>query len=169
MAEWTDQMTNDELLCATALDTWKQVIKRATNKISSLTDDQLRIAVAPGRNRVIYLLGHLTVANDRMSPLLRIGERKHPELDAAFFDNPDRAVEHSFSPEALRVAWDEVNRTLLEAMSQLTPAQWLERHASVSEEDFVREPLRNRLAILLSRTNHASFHFGQIILATEKA
>ena len=47
----------------------------------------------------------------------------------------------------------------------MTAAQWLERHSSVSEEDFAKEPLRNRLAMMLSRTNHVSMHVGQALLA----
>jgi hypothetical protein len=33
----------------------------------------------------------------------------------------------------------------------------------VTEEDFANEPHRNRLAILLSRTSHASYHLGQLM------
>jgi hypothetical protein len=37
------------------------------------------------RNRLIYLVGHLTVAHDKMQILLRMSNRFHPELDSAFF------------------------------------------------------------------------------------
>ena len=57
---------------------------------------------------------------------------------------------------------------LTPAFAQLTADEWLERHASVSEEDFAKEPLRNRFAILLSRTNHLGFHLGQIVLTKKK-
>ena len=40
----------------------------------------------------------------------------------------------------------------------------LKKHTAVSDEDFSKEPTRNRLAVFLSRTNHASFHTGQIAL-----
>jgi hypothetical protein len=35
----------------------------------------------------------------------------------------------------------------------------------MSEEDYAKDPIRNRLAVLLSRTNHLSYHLGQITLA----
>jgi hypothetical protein len=38
-------------------------------------------------NRVYYLLGHLTVAHDRLLPVLRLGDRLHPELEEEFFAN----------------------------------------------------------------------------------
>jgi hypothetical protein len=157
-------MTHDEILCANALETWKQIVQRITIKLSTLKDEEVERTVAPSRNRVIYLIGHLIVAHDRMFPLLRIGDRHYTNLDASFFDNADGVVAHSFDIAYLRGAWEEVNRVLTESISKLTPAEWLERHGSVTEEAFVQEPLRNRMAILLSRTNHASFHYGQIIL-----
>jgi hypothetical protein len=35
---------------------------------------------------------------------------------------------------------------------------------SVSEEDFAKDTSRNRFSILLSRTNHLSYHLGQAVL-----
>jgi hypothetical protein len=43
-------------------------------------------------------------------------------------------------------------------------SDWLVRHTAVSEPDFVKDPSRNRFAILLSRTNHLSYHLGQAVL-----
>jgi hypothetical protein len=34
----------------------------------------------------------------------------------------------------------------------------------VSEEDFAKEPHRNRFTLLLSRTGHLAFHLGQVVL-----
>jgi hypothetical protein len=65
----------------------------------------------------------------------------------------------------LKKAWFEVHSKLTAAFEQMTAAQWLERHTAVSEEDFAKEPLRNRLAMMLSRTNHVSMHVGQALLA----
>ena len=53
-------------------------------------------------------------------------------------------------------------------MEKLSPEEWLERHDSVSAEDFAKEPQRNRLAMLLSRTTHAAMHEGQMRLAVKK-
>jgi len=41
---------------------------------------------------------------------------------------------------------------------------WLARHTAVSEEDFAKDPSRNRFAVLLSRTNHLSYHLGPAVL-----
>jgi hypothetical protein len=75
------RMSDTERMILSALQSWRQVITRLDQKLLNLTDEQLENQVAPGRNRLIYLLGHLAVAHDKMRVLLRIGDRIHPELD----------------------------------------------------------------------------------------
>ena len=41
---------------------------------------------------------------------------------------------------------------------------WLGRHMSVSPEDFVKEPHRNKLNVLINRTGHMANHIGQMNL-----
>jgi hypothetical protein len=158
-------MTNEELLIATAVASWKQIISRADSVVAKYTDEQLDRHVAPGRNRVRYLIGHLTAVDDRLFTGLGLGERLHPELDAAYVTNPDGTLPDPVSTEELKAAWFEVHSKLTAAFEAFTPAEWLERHTAVSEEDFAKEPLRNRLAMVLSRTNHVSMHVGQALLA----
>ena len=64
--------------------------------------------------------------------------------------------------------WSAVHGKLAAGFAAFTPEDWLQRHAAISEEDFAKEPHRNRLAVLLSRTAHAAFHSGQIVLAMER-
>ena len=158
-------MTNEELLIATVVASWKQIIGRADLAVGKYSDEQLDRHVAPGRNRVRYLIGHLVAVDDRLFTGLGIGERLHPELDAAYLTNPDGTLPDPVSTEELKKAWFEVHSKLTAAFEQMTAAQWLERHTAVTEEDFVKEPLRNRLAMVLSRTAHVSMHIGQALLA----
>jgi len=158
-------MTSEELLVATALGSWKQIIGRADSVVTNYTDEQLDRHIAPGRNRVRYLIGHLVAVDDRLFPALGIGERLYEKLDAAYVTNPDGTLPDPVSTEELKKAWFDVHSKLTAAFEQMTAAQWLERHSAVSEEDFAKEPLRNRLAMMLSRTNHVSMHVGQALLA----
>jgi hypothetical protein len=155
---------SEQALVTAALSSWKGNIDRADRLFSALNEEQLQKEVAPGQNRLIYLWGHLTAVHDRMLPLLGLGERLHPELDPVFISNPDRTVAKLPPAEELKKSWSEVNSRLFEGLENLSPAQWLERHSSVSEEDFARDPSRNRFAILLSRTAHIAFHVGQTAL-----
>jgi DinB superfamily len=158
-------MTNEELMGVTALNSWKLVVGRFDQGLAALTDEQLQIQVAPGKNRLFYLVGHLTAVHDRLFPLLGIGERLHPELDETYITNPDKTIADPLSADDLRKAWTDVNSKLTAAFEKFTPADWLQKHTAVSDEDFAKDPTRNRLAVVMSRTNHASFHSGQSVLA----
>jgi hypothetical protein len=158
-------MTNEEILGGTVLNSWRLVINRFNKTLFELSDEQLQQQVAPGRNRVFYLLGHLTAMHDRMFPLLDIGDRLHPALDKPYIANADRVVADPLSTSELRRVWSEVNNRLTAALERFTPEDWLEKHTAVSDEDFAKDPGRNRLAVVLSRTNHMSYDLGQIILA----
>jgi hypothetical protein len=155
-------------LVDSALRTWKINIDRTAKLFGTLSEEQLLQEIAPGRNRLIYLWGHLTAVNDALLPLLSLGERLHPELDAMFVSNPDRSVERIMSGEELKRIWNEVNEFLWAAFSRLSPAEWLQKHSSVSGTDFAREPYRNRFTILLGRTSHLAYHLGQAQLAQQK-
>ena len=157
-------MSPEEIYAATTLKTWTTVISRLDKMFASLRDDELQTEIAPGRNRVYYLLGHLTAHHDLLLPMLGIGERLHPELDETFIKNPDRASADRFAGDALRQMFAEVNAKITSGMAAMSPADWLQRHAAVSEKDFAMEPLRNRLAVFQIRTTHAMYHAGQIRL-----
>jgi hypothetical protein len=157
-------MTTEEQLSGAALNSWKLVVGRLDTAIAPLTDEQLQKQVAPGKNRLFYLIGHLTAVHDRLFALLGLGDRLHPELDEVYITNPDRALPDPVSAADLKRAWSEVNSKLTGAFERLTPRQWLEKHTAVSAEDFAKDPTRNRLAVLMSRTNHVAFHTGQAAL-----
>jgi uncharacterized damage-inducible protein DinB len=158
-------MTNEEIPGGTVLNLWKLVISRFNKTLSELSDEQLQKQVAPGRNRVFYLVGHLLAVHDRMFPLLGLGDRLHPELDEIYVANPDRAFADPLSATELRRAWADVNDTLTAAFEKFTLEDWLQKHTAVSDEEFVKDPTRNRLAIVINRTSHASYHSGQVVLA----
>ena len=158
-------MTNEELLAITALKSWKLKIVRFDQTLADRTDEQLQNRIAPDKNRLFYLVGHLTAVHDRMFPLLDLGERLHPELDEVYITNQDRLLADPVSASDLRKAWAEVNSKLTAAFESFTPKDWLQKHTAVSSDDFAKDPTRNRFAVVLSRTNHASYHSGQAVLA----
>ena len=155
-------MTNEEVLAVTVLNSWKLVIGRFDQGLTNRTEEQLQKQISPGKNRLFYLLGHLTAVHDRMLPMLGIGERLHPELDDAYITNPDRALPDPVSAPDLKKAWTEVNTRLTAAFEGFSVTEWLQKHGSVSEEDFAKDPNRNKLNIVINRTNHQSYHLGQM-------
>jgi hypothetical protein len=157
-------MTSQQLSVTVAINSWRLVVERADKIFSNLTERELLKEVAPGKNRLIYLWGHLTAIHDAMFSILGLGPRLHPELDVIFVSNPDKTAQVPSAGE-LKTYWDEVNGKLLSLFASLSPDEWLLPHRAMSEEDYAKDPTRNRLAVLLSRTNHMSFHLGQVILA----
>ncbi|HEY4306356.1 MAG TPA: DinB family protein [Gemmatimonadaceae bacterium] len=156
-------MTDIKRITDSAINAWKQQISRVDQLLASSSDADLEREVAPGRNRLYYLVGHLAAVHDRMLPLLGAGERLHPELDKPFLEEADS--KGSVIPTAdLRKIWSEVNTNLATGVEKLEPDVWLTRHNSVSEEDFAKDPLRHRLSVLMNRTTHAAFHIGQMRL-----
>lgn len=148
-----------------ALNAWNTQIGRAEKVFDGFTDEALDREVAPGKNRVIYLLGHLIAVHDALVATLGIGERLHPELDAAFIQNPDKSGLEMPPASTLRSYWAEVHGHLTEHFNRLPAADWFKRHNSMTDEDFAKDPARNRLSVLLNRTSHAAYHLGQVVLA----
>jgi hypothetical protein len=147
-----------------AVKAFRQNLDRTTKFFSTLTDAQLNTPIAPGKNRLGYIWGHLIAVNDAMFPLLGIGELLNPELEDIYLKSPD-GPSANLPAADLNLAWNTINEKLLAAFDSFTPSQWLERHTSVSEADFAKEPHRNRFAILLGRTSHIAYHLGQAVLA----
>ena len=157
-------MGNEGSYAALGLKVWKTQIDRADKLFGTLSSEEVLREIAPGRNRLLYLWGHLTAIHDAMLPLLKLRERLHPELDVAFVSNPDKSQAAIPSHEQVRRGWNAVNAELWKGFERMSWSDWLQRHSAVSEEDFAKDPSRNRFSILLSRTNHLSYHLGQAVL-----
>jgi hypothetical protein len=154
----------DELFAATVLFNWELALKRITAIFDRHTDADLLRPIAPGRNRGVYLLGHLLAIHDSMFPLLGLGDRRYSQLDALFIQNPDNPEAKLPPIQELRSGWTSTNTLLTERLREWKPEEWLQRHTAVTAEDFAKEPHRNRLNVVLSRTGHVSYHAGQLAL-----
>jgi hypothetical protein len=150
------------------LDAWHQYLKRMDDLFRELSDDQLEKQIAPGKNRGKYLIGHMTAVHDRMIPLLGVGQPLFPNLVEAFERNSDGDQINAYSITDLRRHWTDVNAALNNGIATLSSTQWLQKHNSVSEEDFAKEPHRNKLNVMINRTNHIAWHYGQLLLLRGK-
>ncbi len=141
---------------------WQKQNGRVDKLIATLSDEQLAAETAPKRNSGIYLLGHLAAVSDGMLPLLGFGAKLHPELEAVFLSNPDKSGLEKPSLDTLKAYWKEINATLTKHINEMKADDWFTRHTAVSEEDFAKEPHRNKLNIVINRTTHQSYHLGQL-------
>lgn len=161
-------MNNSDLFVKMVLQAWESQIARTSKLINSLTDEQLMSEVAPGKNRGIYLVGHLTSVNDSLFTLLGIGEKLLPEYENIFIKSPDKSVVEMPDIAELKNNWNKVYQKLSERFKEMTSDDWFGRHMSVTPEDFAKEPHRNRLNVIMSRTNHEGYHYGQLIFLQKK-
>jgi hypothetical protein len=99
-----------------------------------------------------------------MLRLLGLGDKLYPELYETFIKSPDKSVDKIPTAQELRAYWKNSNEVLAQRFGSLQPEEWFQKHTAVSAEDFVKEPHRNKLNVMLTRTCHLSYHLGQFIL-----
>ncbi|HEX3385487.1 MAG TPA: DinB family protein [Mucilaginibacter sp.] len=151
-----------EVFIKMVLSNWQTQNSRLSALFDKLSDEELSTETAPGRNTGVYLLGHMTAIHDAMFTILSFRERLYLGLDEAFVENPDKSGLPKPPIGDLRVCWKLVSTILEEHINATQPEDWFKRHNSVSEEDFAKEPHRNKLNIIINRTNHLCTHLGQL-------
>lgn len=159
----TAESLSTDVFIKMVISSWETQNKRVTKLLDTLSDERLLAETAPGRNRGIYLIGHLTAVSDGMFPILGWGERLYPELEAIFVKQPDKALANIPSMQQVRSYWTAVNERINKSIAKMNIEDWFSKHTLVSEEDFAKEPHRNKLNLFINRTNHHSYHLGQLV------
>lgn len=159
-------MSTNQTMARMVLDRWNTEINKFADIIDSISDERLMDEIAPKKNRGIYLLGHLVAVHDDTLPVLNFGHKLYPELFEIFIKSPDKAVANIPPATELRTSWKLVNEQITEKMNSLSADDWFHKHNSVSAEDFVKEPHRNKRNIIITRTTHLCHHAGQLVLLT---
>ena len=158
------EMTTTETILKMVFDRWNASIKSCDTLLNALTDEQLQKEIAPNKNRGIYLLGHLIAVHDDMLILLGMGDKLYPELNEPYLKLPDNKTLQGLSLVELRSFWSRQCEVLKQKFDNLKPDEWFEKHTAVSAEDFAKEPHRNKLNIIITRTSHLQYHIGQLQL-----
>jgi hypothetical protein len=161
-------MNTQDLFVKMALTSWETQNTRVKKLLDTLTDEQLMSETAPGRNRGVYLIGHLITVSDGLLPLLGFGDRLYPQLEEVFLKQPDRSGLEMPTLQHLKKYWDDVHNKLAGHFSTMKSDDWFTRHTAVSEADFAKEPHRNKLNIVINRSNHTSYHLGQLVYLNTK-
>jgi len=157
-------MEQINVLAKIALNAWQTQVDRTTRFINELSDEQLMLEIAPGRNRGVYLVGHLAAVHDTLPEILGLGKPAHPNLQKIFLQSADKSIEHIPSVAELRQIWISVHERLKNEFAKMPVESWFTRHESMTDEDFEKDPARNKMSVLLSRTGHLAYHFGQMRL-----
>ncbi|WP_460552248.1 DinB family protein [Ferruginibacter profundus] len=157
-------MNTNQVIIKMLTDRWHGAVKNFDTVLDSITDEQLLKEIAPGKNRGIYLLGHLIAVHDDMLILMGLGDKLYPELNEPFIKSPDKTLTEIPSAQELRNCWKKQNGFLTQLFDTIQPGDWFQKHTAVSDEDFIKEPHRNKLNILLTRTTHLTYHTGQFTM-----
>lgn len=157
-------MTQTDIILKMVFDRWNASLKNLDTLLSALSDETLQKEIAPGKNRGIYLLGHLIAVHDDMLILLGMGDKLYPELSEPFIKNADKVIAQIPTVAQLRSNWTAQCETLKQKFDALKPDDWFTKHTAVSAEDFAKEPSRNKLNIIITRTSHLQYHLGQMQL-----
>jgi uncharacterized damage-inducible protein DinB len=156
-------MNHEKTIVDLILNQLEGKVQQTTAVFTTLGAEAAQVPVAPDRNTVSYLLGHLVAVHDKLLEGLDLGQRLHPEWDSLFL-TPQQAGSEYPAYQDLLGAWQQVNAALVAGFATLSIDDWLTKHAYVSDADFAREPHRNKLNLLLSRTGHLFHHGGQLAL-----
>jgi hypothetical protein len=152
-------MASDEVLIQTAISSWEQVTKARRHTMFELFRGATISRSRAWRKPHFVPMG--TPHRRKRCDVQRLaaGRAATPGIGRRLHRAPNRSVPASNLSEAAN-CWEDVHTELLSRFKTLSPKEWLESRGSLSPEEFERNPTRNRLAVLLGRTNHASYHFG---------
>lgn len=153
----------DELITKMVLNLWKAGNEKVDKIFNSISDEQYNTSITQGSNTAAWILCHIAFVNDSLFTVLGLGKPIYPRL-AEIAMAKDSPQHKAISKDELRHIWTTINSRLLLAFEDMPASEWFNRHTSVSEEDFKKEPHRNKLNVLLNRTNHQAHHAGQLAL-----
>jgi uncharacterized damage-inducible protein DinB len=155
-------MQTKEIAVKMVLSGWKNGQDKIEKALAMLSDDDMDMELMPDGNSVSWVVGHLAAVNDSLLTILGLGEKLNEDYFDYFLndDSPVKVPTVAQTRDYWRVTIERLN----DAMAELSAEDWFDKHTTVSAEDFAKEPHRNRLNVLLSRTYHLNHHYGQLAL-----
>ncbi len=141
---------------------WDIYNRRTLKALDAISEEDLHKPIVPGGNAPSWLMGHLADTDDALLELFGVRNRMFPELAKIY--HHERGSNHvgHLSKEELSTKWKAILTELDCAFKRWSESEWHSRHMAVSEEDFKKEPHRNKLNVMLSRVSHKASHLGQI-------
>lgn len=143
---------------------WNAQNKRIRKIIDTISDENYSKPIVEGGNTPSWILGHLAEADDALLELMGIGKRLYPDLKTIYHHERGNNQSGHLSRQEVGTRFDAILSQLDGAFDSWTEKEWLSRHTAISDEDFKKEPHRNKLNVLLSRTTHKASHLGQLAM-----
>ena len=148
-------------ICLIQWNTYNKIMQKA---FDTITDENFNKPIVANGNSPSWLLGHLVDTDDKLIELFGIGNRLHPELKAIYHHERGTNQSGHLTKSELLNKWKSISAELDKAFKSWSESDWMGRHTAVSEEDFKKEPHRNKLNVMLSRVEHKASHLGQVAM-----
>lgn len=143
---------------------WHTYNRRMQKVLDTIGEEDFIKPIIAGGNSPSWLLGHLADTDDALLELFGIRSRLFPELGQIYTHVRGTNQSGHLSKPELILKWNAILAELDRSFNSMSESDWHTRHRSVSEEDFKKEPHRNKLNVMLSRVTHKASHLGQIAM-----
>ena len=146
---------------------WNTYNKQMQKAFDTISDENFNKPIVENGNSPSWLLGHLVDTDDKLIELFGIGDRLHPELKAIYHHERGTNQSGHLTKSELLSKWKTISAELDKAFKSWSESDWMGRHTAVSEDDFKKEPHRNKLNVMLSRVEHKASHLGQVAMQSK--
>ena len=143
---------------------WDTYNNRMQKVLDTITEENFNKPVIAGANSPSWILGHLADTDDKLLELFGIRKRLFPELEKIYHHERGSNQSGHLTKTELITQWRSILAELNRAFKAMSESDWHGRHQAVSEEDFKKEPHRNKLNVMLSRVAHKASHLGQVAM-----
>lgn len=143
---------------------WDTYNRRMQKMLDALSADRYNTPIVAGGNSPAWLMGHLADTDDALLELFGIRKRMFPELAKIYHHERGTNQTGHLTKEELNSRWKAIVVELDKVFKSMSESDWHSRHMAVTEEDFKKEPQRNKLNVMLSRVSHKASHLGQVAM-----
>jgi hypothetical protein len=162
---------------------WKISAGWISNIIKSLSDDELKMEIIPGKNHGVWLLGHLIESEDDLSKFLGKAPMLFPHYEEIFGQGSKLKPADEYPPVSqLREEWAKVIEKNNNLILSVTDEEWNEPHCldsgltanndagdtesrQAGPDDFFQTKGRCIMIWIL----HQMYHAGQLAMILSKA
>lgn len=134
--------------------------------ISSLSEDDLKKEIAPGRNHGIWLLGHLITCEDDFALFMGKGEITYPAYHDMFAEETKPLPFENYPPVSeMREKWKEMLKKNKKIYDELRDEELHEAQAQLKgENDFCK----TKEDVAVHWQLHLMYHTGQLGMLVPK-
>ncbi|MBP9095220.1 MAG: DinB family protein [Ignavibacteria bacterium] len=134
--------------------------------LRTLSDADLKLEIAPGKNHGVWILGHLIACEDDFTLFMGKGELSLPKYQELFGEGSKLLPVENYPPVSdLREKWNDLIRRNKKVYDNLNDIELIETQAQIEKNDF----WKTKEDIAVHWQHHLMYHAGQLGILTSKA